>query len=164
MTPTLESTTAAPAQRAVASYPSYTAAEQAVDYLSDQQFPVEHVAIVGRGLHSYEQVTGRLTLATAAAYHAAGGAVLGALFGWILGLFNLVNPLVSALLLAVYGAIIGAVLGALLGLAAQAVTGGRRDFASIGGLRADSYEVLVDDAHAEHAARLLAAPGAPAHH
>jgi hypothetical protein len=162
MTPTLETpTTAAPAQRAVASYLSYTAAEQAVDYLSDQQFPVEHVAIVGRGLHSYEQVTGRLTLAKAAAYNAIGGAVLGALFGWILGLFNLINPLVSALQLAVYGAIIGAVLGALLGLAAHTLTGGRRDFASIGGLRADSYEVVVDETHAEHAEHLLAGPGAP---
>ena len=84
------------------------------------------------------------------------------MFGWILGLFDLVNPLVSALLLAVYGAIIGAVGGAVLGMAAHALTGGRRDFASIGGLRADSYEVLVDDAHAERAARLLAAPGNPA--
>ncbi|AVT37709.1 general stress protein [Plantactinospora sp. BB1] len=161
MTPTLETTTtAAPAQRVVASYPSYPAAEHAVDYLSDQQFPVERVAIVGRGLHSYEQVTGRLTLAKAAGYHAIDGSVLGAVFGWILGLFNLINPLVSALLLGVYGAMIGAVLGALLGLAAHALTGGRRDFASIGGLRADSYEVLVDDTHADHAAQLLAAPAA----
>ncbi|ASW57199.1 general stress protein [Plantactinospora sp. KBS50] len=166
MMPTLGATTATtaatPTQRAVALYPTYTAAEQAVDYLSDRHFPVEHVAIVGRGLHSYEQVTGRLTHTTAAAYQALGGAVLGALFGWILGLFNLVNPLVSALLLAVYGAIIGAVLGGLLGLVAHAITGGRRDFASIRGLRADSYELLVDDAHAERAAGLLAAPDAPA--
>jgi hypothetical protein len=87
--------------------------------------------------------------------------VLGALFGWILGLFNLINPLVSALLLAVNGTIIGAVLGALLGLAAHTLTGGRRDFASISGMRADSYEVLVDETHAEHAAHLLAGPGAP---
>ncbi|MEH0954675.1 general stress protein [Micromonospora sp. CPCC 205554] len=162
MTPTLAPTTTTPAQRAVASYPDYAAAQQAVDYLSDQHFPVEHVAIVGRGLHSYEQVTGRLTLAKAAGYHAIGGAVLGALFGWILGLFDLVNPLVSALLLAVYGAIIGAIGGALLGMAAHALTGGRRDFSSIDALRADSYEVLVDDTHAEHAAQLLAAPGNPA--
>jgi hypothetical protein len=87
MTPTPHhaTTTATTAsQRVVASYPTYTAAEQAVDYLSDHHFPVEHVAIVGRGLHSYEQVTGRMTWVKAAGYQAGGGAILGALFGWIL--------------------------------------------------------------------------------
>ncbi|WP_211268927.1 hypothetical protein [Actinoplanes subtropicus] len=63
-----------------------------------------------------------------------------------------------ALLLAVCGAVIGA----LLGMAAHALTGALRDFASIGGLRADSYEVLVHDNHAEHVAQLLAVPGNPA--
>jgi hypothetical protein len=66
------------------------------------------------------------------------------MFGWIIGLFDL-NPLVSGALLAVYGAIFGAVLGALVGLAAYSLTGGRRDFTSISGLSADSYDLLVDD-------------------
>jgi hypothetical protein len=159
MTPTLQHTTAATAQRVIASYPTYAAAEQAVDHLSDQRFPVEHVAIVGRGLHSYEQVIGRLNWAKAAGYQAAGGAILGALFGWILGLFDLVNPLVSGLLLALYGAITGAVLGAALGAAAHALTGGSRDFTSISAFRADSYDLLVDDTHAQQATQLLTGPG-----
>ncbi|MGC5387576.1 general stress protein [Micromonospora chalcea] len=161
MTPTSRQPTAAPAQRVVASYPTYTAAEQAVDYLSDQRFPVEHVAIVGRGLHSYEQVTGRMTWVKAAGYQAAGGAVLGALLGWLLGLFDLVNPLVSGALLALNGVIVGAVLGALLGLVGHAMTGGRRDFASISAFRADSYDLLVEDTHAAQATQMLAATGAP---
>jgi Heat induced stress protein YflT domain len=162
MTPTLQhTTTTTTAQRVIASYPTYTAAEQAVDHLSDQHFPVDHVATVGRGLHSYEQVIGRLTWVKAAGYQAIGGAVLGALFGWILGLFDLGSPLVSGFLLALCGAIVGAVLGAVLGVVAHGLTGGRRDFASISAFRADSYDVLVDDTHADQAAQLLAATGAP---
>ena len=163
MTPTWKHTTPSPAQRVLASYPTYAAAEEAVDRLSDHGFPVEHVAIVGRGLHSYEQVTGRMTWLRAAGREAVGGAVLGALFGWILGLFNLVDPLVSGALLALWGALTGAVIGAILGVAGHALTGGRRDFASISAFRADSYDVLVDDTHADQADRLLAAPGAPRH-
>jgi hypothetical protein len=38
--------------RLVASYDDHADAERAVDALADRGFPVEHVAIVGRGLHS----------------------------------------------------------------------------------------------------------------
>ena len=44
-----------------------------VDRLSDDGFPVEHVRIVGTGLHSVEQVTGRLTKGRAALGGAAAG-------------------------------------------------------------------------------------------
>ncbi|MFJ1543268.1 general stress protein [Micromonospora chalcea] len=162
MTPTLQHTTTpvtATAQTVIASYPTYTDAEQAVDHLSDQHFPVEHVAIVGRGLHFYEQVLGRRTLAKAAGYQAAGGAILGALFGWVLGVFDLIDPLVSGLMLALYGAIAGAITGAVLGVTAHALPGGRRDFASISAFRADSYDLLVDESHAEQAAQRLNAAG-----
>lgn len=43
----------------VASYPEYAGAQYAVDALSDQRFPVDRLAIVGAGLQSFEQVTGR---------------------------------------------------------------------------------------------------------
>ena len=167
MTPTTYATTPAPpavttpAQKVVGSYSAYQAAEQAVDYLSDHQFPVQHVTIVGRGLHSYEKILGRLTLLKAAGTQAAASAVLGTLLGWLLGLFDLVNPLVSGALLALYGALIGAALGAIGGAIAHALTGGRRDFTSTIAFRADGYEVLVDDTHAAQALQLLTSPGAP---
>src|SRR5271155_5086837 len=44
----------------VGSYPTYAEAQRAVDYLSDQQFPVEQVTIVGVDLMQVERVTGRL--------------------------------------------------------------------------------------------------------
>jgi Heat induced stress protein YflT domain len=46
----------------VASYDSYEEAQDAVDRLSDEGFPVENLDIVGSGLHSVERVTGRPTL------------------------------------------------------------------------------------------------------
>ena len=46
----------------VGSYNSYLDAQKAVDYLADQQFPVQMVSIVGNDLKMVERVTGRLTL------------------------------------------------------------------------------------------------------
>lgn len=148
-------------QVVVGSYGSYPEAERAVDHLSDQGFPVQRVAIVGRGLNMYEQVTGRLTTWRAAAQAAVSGAVIGALLGWLFGVLSWVAPLISGLLLALYGAVFGAVLGAVLGALAHAMTGGRRDFSSVPGMVADSYDVLVDADVADRAAHLLEAPGAP---
>jgi hypothetical protein len=143
------------ARRVVASYSSYRDAEQAVDFLSDRRFPVERVAIVGRDLQTVEQVTGRMGYGRAALNGAAQGALLGLLFGWLFGLFNWVDPLVASLTLAFYGLLWGAVVGALLGLVLHALSGGRRDFASVGGVRATRYELMVDEEVADEAARIL---------
>lgn len=142
-------------RRSVASYGHYADAERAVDYLSDQGFPVERVAIVGQDLRLVEQVVGRTTYGRAALSGAASGALPGALIGWIFGIFNWVNPMLSGALLALYGLIFGAVVGALLGMAFHAAQRGRRDFASAQSLRPTRYEVMVDAEVAEEAARLL---------
>jgi hypothetical protein len=142
-------------RRVVASYSSYRDAERAVDLLSDRRFPVQRVAIVGRDLQTVEQVTGRMGYGRAALNGAAQGAVLGLLFGWLFGLFNWVDPLVAGLTLALYGLLWGAVVGALIGLLLHALSGGRRDFASVGGVRATRYDVIVDEEVADDAARIL---------
>jgi hypothetical protein len=142
-------------RRAIVSFSSYREAEATVDYLSDQRFPVERVAIVGRDLRTVEQVTGRVGYGRAALGGAAQGAVLGLLFGWLFGLFNWIDPLVTGLTLAFYGLLWGAVIGALLGLLVHAMSGGRRDFASVGGVQASRYDIMVDEDVAEEAARLL---------
>ena len=143
-------------RRVVASYPSYEAAERAVDALSDRKFPVEHVAIVGEGLKTVEQVTGRLSWASAALRGAAVGALTGLLIGWLFAVFNWFDPVVSRGWLILDGLWFGAVIGLLWGLLLYAFTGGRRDFTSIGGIQADRYMVLVDDAYADEARRMLA--------
>lgn len=49
----------------VGSYPTYAEAQKAVDYLSDNQFPVQQVTIVGVDLMQVERVTGRLKIGRA---------------------------------------------------------------------------------------------------
>lgn len=54
------------ASRVVASYPDYAQAQYTVDALSDRRLPVDELVIVGAGLQSYEQITGRKGYARAA--------------------------------------------------------------------------------------------------
>jgi hypothetical protein len=141
---------------AVASYEAYQEAEGAVDYLADNDFPVERVAIVGQGVKLVEQVTGRAGYLDSALRGGFAGAVAGALIGWLFGVFNWVDPLVAAGWLAVDGLWFGFVVGALIGLIGHALTRGRRDFTSVGRLAADRYDLVVDEEAADEAARLLA--------
>lgn len=128
----------------IASYSDYEGAQYAVDALSDRRFPVDRLAIVGAGLQSFEQITGRRGYLKAAAGGLATGAVVGAAVGWLLGLFTVVQPLVSAIVLAIWGVIVGGVIGMVLGLIGHALSRGRRDFSSVSTVRAERYDVLAD--------------------
>jgi hypothetical protein len=143
-------------RRLVASFPTYDQAQQAVDYLADEKFPVERVAIVGEGLRLVEQVTGRRTWGKAVLDGLLGGGVIGLLLGWVFGWFSLVNPLVSAVSLALWGLVLGALIGALVGGFSYAAIGGRRDFTSVGTVQAAQYNILVDADVADAAQGLLA--------
>ncbi|HEY2192495.1 MAG TPA: general stress protein [Actinomycetospora sp.] len=147
--------TGQPARRAIASYGSYAEAERTVDLLADLDFPVEHVAIVGRDLATVEQVTGKMNYARAAWQGAVPGAVTGALIGWVFGLLSWLDPLVASLLLALYGLVFGAVLGAVVGVVGHALQRGRRDFASVLMTEATRFDVVVDEEFADEATRLL---------
>jgi len=142
-------------RRIIASYSTYGEAQRAVDYLSDQRFPVERVAIVAEGLRFEEQVTGRLGWGRALLNGALGGGATGLFIGFIFGLFNWITPLVSALTLAFYGLIFGAIVGALFGLLFYAFSGGQRDFTSVGSIRAQRYDLFTDGDVAAEAERLL---------
>jgi hypothetical protein len=146
-------------RRVIASYDSYPEAQRAVDYLSDEMFPVERVSIVAEDLRFVEQVTGRRGYGQATLQGAGSGAVIGILFGFFLGLFSLIDPIFSAFLLALYGLIFGAILGAIIGLLGYALSGGRRDFSSVGGIEAGRYNVMADEEVADEASRLLAGLG-----
>ena len=85
---TLDRTAAATnPQRVVATFADYAQAQKAVDYLSDEKFPVEHAQIVGRGLKFVEQVTGRLNWGRALLNGLASGASTGLFIGLLLALF-----------------------------------------------------------------------------
>jgi hypothetical protein len=148
--------------RTVATFHSYEDAERAVDRLSDHGFPVERATIVGRGLRYVERVTGRLTYGKAALTGALTGALAGALIAWLFFVFDWFSPIVASGWLVVDGLWFGAIVGALFGVLAHALTGGRRDFTSISRMEADEYDVQVDDALADEAARLLAGTDAGA--
>ena len=142
-------------RKIVDTYATYGEAQRAVDHLSDQRFPVENVTIVGRDLALVERVTGRRGYAQAAGQTAASGAFLGAFLGFVFGLFSIVDPLVSGIALAFYGLLIGAVAGAVVGLISHALSGGTRDFSSVGVLEADHFDVLAHPGHADQARQLL---------
>ena len=148
-------------RRVVASYDSYPEAQRAVDYLSDERFPVERVAIVAEGLRIVEQVTGRMRYGRAALQGAGSGAAIGLIFGFFLGLFSFFDPLVSALYLAIVWLVYGAIIGLLVGLISHALSGGQRDFSSVEGIRADRYNVMADEEVADEASQLLGGLRAP---
>ncbi|MEW6420520.1 MAG: general stress protein [Deinococcota bacterium] len=138
----------------VATYASYAEAQRAVDYLSDQRFPVERIAIVGEGLKTIEQVTGRLDWGRAAGLGFGQGLFIGLFVGLLFSLLGLAGG--NVLFVVAYGMVMGAITGLVWGLIGYALTGGRRDFTSIGGMRADRYVVLADAEVAEQARALLA--------
>ncbi len=142
----------------IASYSSYGAAERAVDWLSDQGYAVEHVAIVGKGLRSVEQVTSRMSGGRAALIGAGEGALLGILFALLFGIF-FSGPDFGGLLL--YSVVVGGLFGCTVGLFTYALgSDGQRDFVSDTSIEADHYEIQADYGVAEEAKRLLASmPG-----
>ncbi|MEV6350354.1 general stress protein [Actinoplanes sp. NPDC051851] len=135
----------------VGTYPEYALAQQAVDHLSDNKFPVEHTSIIGTDLRLGETVLGRLTTGRAAGAGAASGAWFGLFIGVLFGLFSNSNWF-SVILTTV---LIGAVWGAIFGAIAHAATGGRRDFTSRSSLQAAQYAVLADAEVADEARTLL---------
>ncbi|CAN5345621.1 hypothetical protein BH20ACT5_BH20ACT5_03320 [soil metagenome] len=143
------------ARELVGSFPDYVGAQEAVDHLSDEKFPVEHTAIVGSDLRMIELVTGRLNYGRAALAGAGGGAWFGLLLGLFLSLFSVGTD--AGLGLILWGLLFGTVAGLIFGLVGHAMSGGKRDFVSRQQIVAARYDVLVDSAHANQARALLEA-------
>ncbi|QGN58121.1 general stress protein [Nostocoides sp. HKS02] len=135
-------------------FDTYDKAQKAVDYLSDHEFPVQNVLIVGTDLKQLERVTGRLTRGRVA----IGGLVSGAWLGLFVGMiFALLDTSSAA---GVGGIVVtiafGAVFGLVWALIGYAITGGNRDFTSVTQVVATQYEVLVEHKFAQQARELLA--------
>lgn len=134
----------------VASYPTYVEAQRAVDHLSDNQFPVQQVTIVGVDLMQVERVTGRLSWPKVLGGGVLTGAWLGVFIGLVLGL--LTGNAGQALLT---GVIAGVVFGIITSSIPYAMTKGTRDFSSTMQLVAGRYDVLCDPQSAERARDML---------
>ncbi|MGI8524163.1 MAG: general stress protein [Nocardioides sp.] len=133
-------------------YADYAAAQKAVDFLSDHEFPVQNCMIVGTELKQVERITGRLTTGKVALGGALSGLWFGAFVGLIFTLFDTNGSFVTVLTTALFGVLFGLV-WALVGYAA---TRGRRDFSSVTAVVATRYEVLVEHGKLADAQRLLA--------
>lgn len=145
----------------VATFTQYLEAQRAVDYLSDQKFAVERTSIVGEGLKIVEQVTGRLDWTRALSLGMTQGAFTGIFIGLILNFLGFGGNR-GFLALMLDGLLLGVIFGAIFALISYAMSGGRRDFTSVGGMRADHYNVMADPEVAEQARELLTRmPAAP---
>ncbi|MDQ1601369.1 MAG: hypothetical protein QOD68_2843 [Actinomycetota bacterium] len=143
-----------PRGQVVGTYDTYVEAQRAVDFLSDQQFPVQHVSIVGSDLKMVENVLGRLTRGRAAMAGAASGAWFGLFVGVLLSLFASKNT--NGFGLVVAALLYGAVFGAIFGFVGHALSGGKRDFTSRSKIVASSYDVHCTWAEADKAREVLA--------
>ena len=133
-------------------YEKYEQAQQAVDFLSDNEFPVQNCLIVGTDLKQVERVTGRLTNGKVAAGGLLSGLWMGLFVGLVLSLFGTGSTtaiIVSTMLF-------GAVFGLVWAMAGYLATRGRRDFTSVTQVVATRYEVLVEHKYAEQGRQLLA--------
>lgn len=136
----------------LATFSDYTAAQDLVDRLSDAEFEVKRLRIVGNDLRSVEQVTGRLTVGKSALLGAGSGAWFGLLLGLFFGLFSPGAAWITVLLA---GLLIGAGWGMIFGAVAHWATRGRRDFSSVKTFEASSYTVMVESAYSAEASRLM---------
>src|SRR3954462_8615393 len=135
----------------IGSYPPHAEAQRAVDHLSDQEFPVQQVTIVGVDLMQVERVTGRLTWPKVLGGGVITGAWLGLFIGLILGFFS-ENPWASL----ITGLVAGVFFGLITSAIPYAMARGTRDFSSTMQLVAGRYDVLCDPQNAEKARDLLA--------
>ena len=135
----------------IASYADYAKAQKAVDFLSDEGFPVQHTAIVGSDLHLVESVTGRVTVFRAALQGAVTGVWAGLLLGVILALANEGDGGLLGIAI-----LVGALGGTVYYAVSHALTRGNRDFASRSEIVAQQYDVTVAAEHVDHAKGTLA--------
>ncbi|WP_239526288.1 general stress protein [Microbacterium sp. B35-30] len=146
--------------QAVASFPTYEAAQKAVSSLIAADIPARDIAIVGQGLRSIERITGRLGYASAARSGAVNGLLLGLLFSAILVIGSPSVP-IQAFVGVLF---VGIAIGMLLSIVTYSFVRRRRDYASVMQVVADHYEITVTDKSMYRARQVLGpqAPTAPA--
>lgn len=139
-----------PPSTTIAEFDTYEEAQALVDKLSDARFPVQHVRIVGTGLETVEQVLGRMTYGRMALSGALGGAWFGLFVGLLFGLI-----IANSWSWVLWAVLMGAAFGIIAGVVQHALTGGKRDFASVKTLQAARYGVQVSDEHAAAAVQIM---------
>ncbi|MDQ2849338.1 MAG: general stress protein [Allobranchiibius sp.] len=133
-------------------YDDYLGAQRAVDYLSDNEFPVQNCMIVGTDLKQVERVTARLTWGRVIGSGVASGAWIGLLIGLLLSVFDANSNKAGV----IFGGIVfGAVFGVVYAAIGYSMSQGRRDFTSVSTIVATRYEVLVEHKFAQQGREML---------
>ncbi|MDF2747452.1 MAG: hypothetical protein K0S98_1738 [Propionibacteriaceae bacterium] len=146
--------------QSVGIFQTYAEAQKAVDYLADQRFEVQNLAIVGTDLKSVERVLGRRNWGTVIGQGVQTGVSTGLIVGLLMLIFARPGSILALLLVSL---VIGIALGIGFSAAAYAMTRGRRDFTSITQTVATKYEVLCEHKVAAQAREMLQQmPGARA--
>jgi hypothetical protein len=136
----------------IGSYDTYGHAQRAVDYLADNNFPVQDVTIVGLEPMLVERVDARLTWGKVLRTGAVSGGWFGLFVGLLLTIFTPAAGIAPLLL----GLVIGVVFGLASASAAYYATHGQRDFTSHSQLVARRYDVLCQPRNAELGRQLIA--------
>lgn len=139
----------------VASFATYPEAQRAVDALSDQGFPVQHLAIIGTDLRQVERITGRMSWGRAAMSGAMNGLWIGMFFGIIMSVAGSSGPRLSFWACV----LLGVLWGIVFQLFSYALTRGRRDFTSISQVVASRYSIIAAREVREAAQALADVPG-----
>ena len=146
--------------QSVGIYASYAEAQKAVDFLADQKFAVQNLAIVGTDLKSVERVLGRRSWGTVIAQGVQSGISTGLLVGLVMLIFAQPTSVVLLLLVALA---IGIGIGVVVAAIGYAMSQGKRDFTSVTQTVATKYEILCEHKLAAQAREtLLQMPGARA--
>lgn len=146
--------------QSVGIFNSYADAQKAVDYLADERFPVQNLAIVGTELKSVERVLGRRSWSTVISQGVSSGISTGLLVGLVMLIFTRPG---SVLVLLLTCLAIGVAIGIGFAAAGYAMTRGKRDFTSVTQTVATKYEVLCEHKVAAQAREMLQQlPGARA--
>ena len=110
----------------VAAFRTHAEATAAVEKLSEEQFPLTSVTIVGSDLHMAEQILGRMTPARVALT----GATQGLTWGLLMALFSLLlYPQAGAIIPAIL-IVVGILLGVFITMISWALRKNRGSFAA----------------------------------
>ncbi len=137
----------------IAVFDTYESAQKAVDFLSDQKFPVGQLAIIGTDLRMVERVVGRRTYGTVAWQGGMNGVTFGLLIAVVL---LLTTPELGALNAMLFGILSGIFFGILFAVISHMMSRGKRDFDSLTRIVPSHFEVLAEARVAGRAKQMLA--------
>jgi hypothetical protein len=128
----------------VASFDTYQEARSLVDQLAEQEMSTDSVLIKLEEVRSAENLPGGSGRGRAFGEGAASGALIGAVFGAVLGLVDWTGGGLPIWILALSGFLTGVIAGGVFGLAGYKFSERPDGFASVGPIKAERYDVMVD--------------------